>query len=509
MLSKVKSCALHGIDGYLIDVEVDIGNGLPAFDLVGLPDSAIKESKERIRTAIKNSGLQFPIQRITVNLAPANRKKEGPAFDLPIAAAILVCCGVLPQESLSDVLLEGELSLDGSIRRVNGVLPMVYSAYQAGVRKCIVPLENAGEAALVQGMAVYPVQNLKELISLCNAPALPAPFTEGIPAFSAGPAEGVPDFAEVKGQENVKRAMEIAAAGAHNLLMVGPPGSGKTMLAKCMPGILPDLTFAESLEITKIYSVAGLLQENEHLVRRRPFRAPHHTISASALTGGGNIPKPGEISLSHNGVLFLDELPEFPRNVLEAMRQPLENRQVTISRVGGTVTYPANFMLLAAMNPCPCGYYGDPDLCRCMPHEIARYTSKISGPLLDRIDLTVEAAPVKYGDLESRRPQESSARIKERVQRAQKVQEKRYENETIRFNSQLSAAQIETYCPLGIEEASLLKMAFEKMKLSARSYHRILKVARTIADLDGSEDITTAHLAEVLQYRRYDQSLDL
>lgn len=506
MISEVKSIALSGIDGYIVDVEVDIANGLPAFDIVGLPDAAVKESKERIRAAVKNSKMTVPSKRITVNLAPADMKKEGAHLDLPIALGILAASEQMKKDVFRDSAFLGELSLNGELRRISGVLPMVISAYQNGIKRIFVPKDNVKEAAVVSGIDVFGVESLAELAQFFVGQAELEPQRLSMEDLFGLSERYKYDFADVKGQLYVKRALEIAAAGGHNMLMIGPPGSGKTMIAQRIPSILPDMSFEESLEVTKVHSIAGTLSENSPIVTERPFRHPHHTISSIGLSGGGTYPKPGEISLSHNGVLFLDELPEFRRDALEVMRQPLEDGEITITRVGGTFTYPCRVMLVASMNPCPCGYYGDPVReCTCSQTQIAKYVNKISGPLLDRIDLHIEVPSVKYEELETKSKGESSASIKARVDKARKIQTERYKDSGIYSNSQLTPELMNTYCTPSAEANELLKNAYESMGLSARAHNRILKVARTIADLAGCEEIEIEHIAEAIQYRALDK----
>ena len=507
MLAKINSFGLNGISGYAVTVEIDISNGLPNTEVVGLPDAAVKESRERVRSAIANSGYRYSPKKIIINLSPADTKKTGAMYDLPIAIGILKATEQFTTQ-LTDIAILGELSLDGHVRPIKGILPIIISALDLGCKKIIIPRANVIEASYIEGIDVYGFDTLRDVVAFLSSPEFYTPSPKLDINKIKEERTYSEDFCQVKGQFAAKRAMEIAAAGSHNILMIGPPGGGKTMLARCLPTILPDLTVAEALETTKIHSVAGVLDEDMGIIVNRPFRAPHHTGSKIALTGGGISAKPGEISLAHNGVLFMDELLEYPRDTLEILRQPLEDNVITISRAQRTVRYPANFMLVASMNPCPCGNYGSKTHeCTCTPAQIAKYRSKLSGPLMDRIDLHIEVDNVTYGDLSSKEAGESSSEIKKRVDNARNIQLKRFEGTGVYSNSRMNNAMVSEFCKLTPECAQILKLAFERLGMSARAYNRILKVARTIADLEGEENILPSHITEAVGYRSLDRRI--
>ncbi|MBI2165712.1 MAG: YifB family Mg chelatase-like AAA ATPase [Chloroflexi bacterium] len=502
MLAKVRTCAVVGLEGLIVEAEVDVSPGLPSFTIVGLADTAVQEARERVRAAIRNSGYEFPVRRLTVNLAPANLKKEGPAYDLPIAVGLLTASEQVPN-NWADAVFLGELGLDGHVRHTTGVLPMVAIARDSGIRAAFVPMADAKEAALVSGIDIFPVSSLGELASVLRGEGAIDSFKGPIPEGKAAALfSGGVELAHVRGQEHAKRAVEVASAGGHNLLMVGLPGSGKTLLARTIPTMLPSLTPEESLEVTKIYSVSGLLPSDTPLIAKRPFRAPHYTISQAGLVGGGRLPHPGEVSLAHRGVLFLDELPEFGHSVLEVLRQPLEDKVVTISRAQGTLTFPANFMLVGAMNPCPCGYYGDKQkACTCSPSLVAKYQRRVSGPMMDRIDLFVEVPRVEYEKLMEPSPGEGSAGVRGRVETARERQRRRFQGTGIVCNAEMGPEQVWQWCQVEGPARNLLQLAMKQLNLSARAFHRVLKVSRTIADLAGADTIGVVHLAEALQYR--------
>lgn len=504
MFAKISSMGLFGIDAYKVSVEADISGGMPRFDIVGLPDASVSESRERVRSAIKNANLTYPVSRITVNLAPAHIKKEGPIYDLPIFVALLVANDELKAVS-EDTAFVGELSLDGNLRKINGVLPMVIGARKSGIKEIFIPFENAHEGAVVKGITVYPIKNVTELINHLTGIKKIEPVSDELYAEYTLPCD-VPDFADVRGQEEVKRALEVAAAGGHNVLMVGPPGSGKSMLAKRLPGILPDMTFEESVETTNIYSIAGALPNGISLLKARPFRSPHHTVSPAGLSGGGAVPKPGEISLSHNGVLFLDELPEFQRTSLEILRQPIEDGVISISRVAAKFQYPCSVMVVCAMNPCPCGYYGHPTRkCTCSETAAKRYFNRVSGPLVDRLDIHIDVPPVDYKSLAGKEKAEPSSEIKKRVNKARKIQQERFRGTKISCNAKMDSAATRKFCNLTPAAEIIMKTAFERLGLSARAYDKVLRIARTIADMDNSDDIDTKHITEAIQYRSFDR----